>query len=371
MSQKDHWRDQFCKSVVMKKKIQCYLFVFFYTPLCIAITIGSDTSVNRFNTQQTLNTGDRVAGFAWLVGGFMLNDSTVTATFDSFFGVSGNVNFRGGTLRLNRDLVLDNITTISTLGGIDGRNFMLDLSENLEFLPTATATAGCPTFANLKVGLNSDITLKNCCLRFRGDSVLLGRGHCLTLDSTSTLMLDVNTTLLIQDIVLKDLAGTNLQATDTSSAFVFSNVVMDLRDDYRFTNGSFSISKDVIIMGDGHAFVYQTSRTSTVNPYAQLILEPGVTFSYRPTNSSRTLLRLVDNTSRIILNSASLHATTTGLQLTNGQLCVDGKSSLRSDSITMGQSIGLGNGTSANNLTVHVHPAASLEIFGQVTYDNA
>src|SRR5581483_406628 len=68
---------------------------------CPSMCIGSDTAVTRFNTQQTLFNGFRVAGFAALAGGFNIFGGLTQATFDSFFGVSGIVSFNTGTLILN------------------------------------------------------------------------------------------------------------------------------------------------------------------------------------------------------------------------------------------------------------------------------
>ena len=44
--------------------------IFCFLGIIFCVDIGSDTAVNRFNTQQTLNNGDRIAGFAALQGGF-------------------------------------------------------------------------------------------------------------------------------------------------------------------------------------------------------------------------------------------------------------------------------------------------------------
>ncbi len=65
--------------------------------LCFAADIGSDTAVTRFNTQQLVADGDRIAGFAALAGGFLMEGITVVATYDSFFPVAGVLDFNFGT----------------------------------------------------------------------------------------------------------------------------------------------------------------------------------------------------------------------------------------------------------------------------------
>ncbi len=98
-------------------------------------TIGSDTSVQRFNTQQTLVNGDRVAGFAALAGGFQLLGMSTSAIFDCFFGVSGQVALNAGTLILNRDLIMQNAASITSFGNITGNNHIWSLSSSISSMP--------------------------------------------------------------------------------------------------------------------------------------------------------------------------------------------------------------------------------------------
>ena len=77
--------------------------------IVIAVDIGSDTAVTRFSTQQVLDDGDRIAGFAALEAGFSLASMSTAVTFDSFFPVSGAVALSGGTLSLNLDLIFHEV----------------------------------------------------------------------------------------------------------------------------------------------------------------------------------------------------------------------------------------------------------------------
>ena len=99
-----------------------------------AADIGSDTSVSRFNTQVSVSSGDRIAGFASMGGGFEL-DPTVEAVFDSFFEVSGPVNLTGGTLCLNRDLRFRDPAAFEKVGNIIGNDHTLSLSQTVTVLP--------------------------------------------------------------------------------------------------------------------------------------------------------------------------------------------------------------------------------------------
>ena len=62
------------------KRVFSWLMVilFVFSTDLFSATIGSDTSPTRFNTIQTLNDNDRIAGFVALYGGFNLSNSLTT-----------------------------------------------------------------------------------------------------------------------------------------------------------------------------------------------------------------------------------------------------------------------------------------------------
>jgi Ser-tRNA(Ala) deacylase AlaX len=73
------------------------------------------------------------------------------------------------------------------------------------------------------------------------------------------------------------------------------------------------------------------------------------------------------DTSKFVLDSATLHATTTGLQLDTGILEIGGLSRIISDGTVAGEAIKFGDGIdSARNLTIHILPAANVELEGYV-----
>lgn len=108
-----------------------------------AVDIGSDTAVNRFDTQQILENGDRIAGFAGLDAGFSFANPNVTGIFDSFFAVSGGVNLNFGTLVLNQNLVLTNDSFVSTAGNIVGAGHSFVLSPSVGSLVAQGVISGC------------------------------------------------------------------------------------------------------------------------------------------------------------------------------------------------------------------------------------
>lgn len=119
-----------------KKTVYSLMLIGFLSNVVVlSVDIGSDTAVTRFTTQQTVNNGDRIAGFAALKAGFRLSGTNVTGTFDSFFPVSGNVEFNGGTLVLEQDLILHNVSWIGFIGDIIGKGHTFELSSSVTCLP--------------------------------------------------------------------------------------------------------------------------------------------------------------------------------------------------------------------------------------------
>ena len=108
-----------------------------------AAIIGSDTAVDKFTTQQLMQDGDRIASFAALNAGFKLVDQDVSVQFDSYFPISGNVEFNGGTFTLLRDLKLQGPTIIQSLGNIYGNHHTFDLASTITCLSSPEPENSC------------------------------------------------------------------------------------------------------------------------------------------------------------------------------------------------------------------------------------
>ena len=345
---------------LMMRIDKIYLFViiaFFLSLRVVAVNIGSDTKVSR-EVEVTLNDGDRIAGFAAMESGFTLFDSAAAATFDSFFPVSGTVDLADGTLVLQRDFIFRDTAEFKQLGDIIGNDHSMEFSASMTCVPSI-AVIGAPSylFGELKLFLHSNVLLKDCSITFTGSSLINGRGNCLTLNSSCTIIVDSNASLLIEDITIVDVNGSNIQCTDSTSTITLKNVEWILDGDFTFAAGRFGVLKDFTVVGDGYTFAYETDQVSTVSTYGRFILDNGVTFSYKPPTASRELLVLHASTSELILNGATLHSTATGIRLTTGRLIIDRASEFSSDASVAAEAIGL-----ASNLSVQWFPAATLDI---------
>lgn len=165
--------------------------------LCLTVSamgmdIGSDTAVTRFNNQVTINDGDRIAGFAALDGGFSINGSTVSGTFDSFFQVSGPLAFNAGTLILGQDLRISNVSNIGPLGNIEGNFHTLDLGYTITRLPDASDVDNCELFFVNEATASSNMET----VSFAFDSTYIAAGNDGVSDIFVYEFVDPNITLV-------------------------------------------------------------------------------------------------------------------------------------------------------------------------------
>lgn len=350
------------------KKIMHYtkrlLLVFISTPL-FGIDIGSDSAVTRFNTQQTLNNNDRIAGSAQLMAGFVLANSSVTATFDSFFPVTGSISLAHGTLLLNRDLVLRDISTILELGNIVGNSYGIEFSSSVTCIPNLGGVLTNVNMSDVNLFLKHDVYWPQESIHFSGNCLIDGQGYCLTLAPNSTIFVDSGASLMFKDITIQKVSGSKIQMLDTLSTISLNNAQYVLDGNYSFTEGKLVVLNDFVVSGEGYTFAYLTDQVSTVSTDGRLIFDNDVTFSFVPRVSSQSQLNLLDTTSEFVLRGATLYTSTTGLRLTTGKLVIERVSALYNQGTVESEAISF-----ANTLDIQVFPAATLDYLnGMIVYE--
>lgn len=336
---------------------------------CVA-TVGSDSAVERFTSTQLLSNGERVATFAALEAGFTL--LAATGVWDSVFPVAGPISLDCNTLQLRKDLIIHNEGELFSFGDINGNGYALSFSKSTTCFPiTNSGAVDCAgIFSNIDVCLNCNAKLQ-ATLTFTGDSTLSGGGHCLTLSPDGEIEVGANSTLLIKDITIKDVAIDNIKCLDSSATISLKNVTWVLSDDYDFDTGHFDVISDFFVSGQGFSFAYKSDVVSTIGECGHMIINQDVILSYDPSIASGGLLQLTEATSQLELRSATLSSTSTGLQLTKGNFIVKGKSFITSTAAFESEAIQFGDGiSSANNLTVQILPGAQLEIADGIVIQN-
>ena len=342
--------------------------------LCNAIlfAIGSDNFVWRFDNQETfvdLPPDNEVFGFAALQGGFKIENSSTSAIFNSFFPVSGIVEFNFRTMTLSRDLIFSEVTAYKSLGLILGNNHVMELSAGIsKILPAGESLSDDLRFDNLHVILNADYELEaGLELHISGTSSITGRGNRLTFNENSSIVIDRNASLLFRDIFVDNVSDSRIRCADNTGIISLENTQWTLDDNYTFTSGKLVVREhDFRVVGQGFSFGYQTDQQSIIEENAKLILDPGVIFDYAPSTGDTDLISLTGSTSELVLNGATLRSNSPGVSLTKGKLRIQGKSFIESDGTTE-----FGDGiTAANNLDICFSKAATLEVLSGRVEDN-
>src|SRR3990172_3231302 len=218
-------------------------------------------------------------GFGWFKDGFALEDATAACQFDSAFPVSGTVTLNGGTLNLTKDLIFNSNTSIESLGVIVGNGYRFDLSSSVTYLPADTIS-----FENTKLYFNDTLEARSP-ITFKGTSLICGNGNALVLDDAANIIIDAGGSLTLRNMNIVGLSDTNIRCLDNTGTVVLDNCSWFFDDDVTFTRGKLSFAGENGFFGS-HIFAYQTPLASTIQSYATLLLDQGVTFSYDPVGSA-------------------------------------------------------------------------------------
>jgi len=335
------------------------------------ITNITDLSAEGSEAHITLETHTVFSGaisntmdsFKWYKNGFTLQDSSVTCTFQSVFPVSSNVNLSGGILYLNADLNFDSPTHIISSGKFLANDHTIELSKTTTVFADGSYST---TINNGNLAINYDLNLAGP-LTFQGDCAFNCNGNAITLDSAASILVENNTTLTIKDATICGLSGSNIRCLNDTGKIIFNNVILKPTANCSFSNGYFEILDYLEITGS-YTFAYQSSVASTIKSKASLLLENQATFKYNPSSTSKNLITFEDATSSLILDNATLLLTTTGIQLTKGNLYINDVAYLTA--LGGGQII-LGNDSSSDDIYCQISNDSSLNLtIGSLLYKN-
>lgn len=212
-------------------------------------------------------------------------------------------------------------------------------------------------------------------LSFEGTSVLDGHDNRLNMQGYRIETFQPSS-LTLQNIDVESVRGNNIRCVGEHASLILRDCSLLLDREYSFTAGTIRFEHDVVI-GGTNTFIYHSNYGSTIAPHATLALDVSTTFNYAPSRSGRPdnkdLILMSDVTSKLFLNGCTLVTTPTGMRLTKGTLIVDHKVTLQNiGSSSLSESISFGNGTAADDLSIHIRPAATLELdTGVLHYQNS
>ena len=356
----------------MKMRVVVALILFFSVMPLHGIKIGSDTAVSseNFVIFPADDTDNEIKGFAWMDKGFSLPDATTTCTFASFFPARGPIQLNCGTLWLERDFLMNNVTTFTCMG-----NVRATAQQSLA-LASGASILGClepnlHTFENVNLVINSNVKVHSY-IQFFGDNIISGGGHLVDLDDTGSFIIAPNSSLTLADMTISNFCDGNVICSDNSSQLILVDVNWKQKDVYRFEQGSILFKGNVSILGTS-TFIYDSPYTSTIDSYAQLRIGDEVWIELgKNKDNLQEPLYFTDNTSELFLDGCHLVITDSGIQFTKGQIIIADDVSIDLVGTVTQTGLILGDGTAENDVDLILLSGATItHNSGYLVYNNA
>ena len=223
--------------------------------------------------------------------------------------------------------------------------------------------------ANVRVALDSDQLVTRDWAFSGGNTMVVGNGNRLTLD-TGSIIVRPSSQLRLQAVGIDGLKSGNLRCDYASADLVLENVNLYQSHDMSFTSGSLGVVQDVAITGS-NTFSYQSDQPFVVYPNSTLSLS-GIGFDYLPPIDNRDLIALVDQSSILSIDGCTLSSSTTGMRLTRGTLVVNHINNIINiGALSLSEGFGFGDGNPDNDVNIQIKPGCSLNLInGMIDYAN-
>ncbi len=209
----------------------------------VGTAFASKTGVQCFTTSQAIGT---VFTLDVLQGGFRIAKSP--AIFQSVFPVSGTIDLSTGvapynpnTLELQTNLIVQDLSTFSSLGHITGNGYALMLPKSVEFFPVNTTAITC-MFSDLALVCSGDIVWQAPSIVFSGNSIINGQGNEIMLADGITIIVAANSSLMLKNVDIKNLSDAKIICADTTSTVLLNNVVLEITDTISTWTGNFIVA---------------------------------------------------------------------------------------------------------------------------------
>jgi len=355
-----------------------YLLIIFITVFVshiIAVQKGSNTapSIQPFfsfpakDSAKLPPNNNEMLAFGYFKSGFGLQDAKATATFASAYPVSGPIDMKGGQLWLSTDLILDNPAAIISSGFFNGNHHIIDCSESISSFPASFPT----TLSNANLFFKSDLTISGSVI-IRGNCTLWGRFNNLNFGANGNIQVSKNATLTLKNLTLQDAGSQDIRCLDNSGKIVLDNVNWVPNSDIDFALGSILFDDQVKLIGP-HSFHYSSRITSTINRGTTLSILGMKEFLIGRAvgRSSQDPLHFMDSTSKLLLDNSTLHITSSGLRLINGEVVIGGQTQFTVDAQNKANALQFGNGLVGHDTVVSALPGSILSfVKGAIAYNN-
>lgn len=265
-----------------------------------------------------------------------------------------------------RDILLYTADVRNVRWAQDSTRFSFSSTPNL----LVQVVGGLLNINNGTLVIDGNMTI-NAKINFSGNCTLIGNNRTIDLNETGLIKATPGSTLLLKNVTFKGVTTNSILCMDDLATVSFDNVHLILSSDFSFTKGHFDVMSDLVVSGT-KAFIYASNKQSSIQRKAKITFNQGSSLGYLPSTNGRNLISMVDKTSRLFFNGASLFASATGLKLTTGTMLIDGKMNIGSGAASTAEAITFGDGTSAiTDLNIMLLPSAQISVTsGYVVNEN-
>lgn len=310
-------------------------------------------------------------GISWQPDGTCFSASTDESGGTAFFNT---YSFNGSVLTLISNFIFTGLAAgddfEATRWGPMGRFAAVSGDDNI-IRTYGLPSGSCYIWSNLIIQQASNTLYHDLCITFTGNNIWTGRGCFVEFESTCTLYIAANSSLMFRDMSLLGLDHNRIIPLDSTSTLSFNNMSIFLDGDYTFSFGRLDIIDDVLVQGEGRSFIFSATVAGHIHSNSRFIFDTDTIFRYEPNNNSRTNFVFDDNTAQLVLQTATLSTSPVGLQLTKGKIMFDGLCMLVNEGNSSGTSLQLGDGSiAANNVVVRWLPACNVELMQGILRNN-
>ncbi len=292
--------------------------------------------------------GNILRGTGDIGGKITLVDQNATLTLALNGSLYQSTPLNNGTLVISRDVTMayNSVVTGSGILDLQKSTLIFGLQEST-WTGTITIKSTESSF-----GLRNKMLLSGK-MTVSGNLTIDGNANIFEFMPTGSFIVSPSSTVRFKNILLKNLARTNLYATDTSSVIIFENSAGILSSDYSFTTGSMIIEDEVLFTG-AYTFTLVPPIPATIKPHANLIFKNDImlaTGRYGSTSGSEPLY-FENNTTGFMVKEGRLQVLPNGMTLTRCNWFIS--DNLFIDVLSTGTMNGLilGDGISANDLLI-------------------
>ncbi len=289
------------------------------------------------------------------LGGSLTLTGTDAVCFSGFVGsFLSNITLNGGVLNVIADVNLANGAQLLGPGTIllNGHNVNFGKTDWVATTPLMWQGQGGT------LNLGGDFLLSST-WTFSGNCEIRGNGHVFDLGSLGQVNVTPGSRLILQDVVLKNIARNNLLNSDNTSSMVLNSVDLIQSDDFIFRYGSLLIQADVRILG-GYNFIYDSIMSSTIDAQASLYILNFSNFTLNTYQPLAQIIEMVDATSNLALEDCTLTITGLGVRFTKGKVYCQNDVTIDIISTSTNSGLVLGNNIAQEDLSFELRPGTTV-----------